>query len=156
MVMEKNTTLFILPRLLITLFLGFSMQSYQGSVKTEIPTVNYIPEHSILTKQTEKQDKNLLKGVWGRTDATGVVNISEVLDNGLLKTTFYSPKMINIEKAVWTNSSDVLRIYILLREDNYPGSSFSLNYMAEKDLLLGVYFDALTNESLTISFERIK
>jgi hypothetical protein len=133
-----------------------TMQSWQLSAKDEIPNANVVFENLTDTKCLDQQDENLIKGVWGRTDAVGEINISEILDNGLLKTTFYNPKMINIEKAIWTNSSDVLRIYILFREDKYPGSSFSLNYLPEKDLLLGVYFDALTNESYSVAFKRVK
>ncbi|WP_281322931.1 hypothetical protein [Flavobacterium aestivum] len=154
--MKKNTLLLRLSRLFVVLFLGFSIQSYQLNAKNRIAITKDVSEHSILIKQSRKADKNLIKGLWGRTEGVGEINISEVRDNGLLKATFCNPKSINIEKAVWTNSSDVLRIYILLREDNYPGSSFSLNYIAEKDLLLGVYFDALTNISYTVSFKRVK
>jgi hypothetical protein len=152
--MKKNTLLLRLSRLFAVLLLGFSIQSYQLNVKNRIAITTNIFEHSSSIEQ--KHDKNLIKGVWGRMDGTGEINISEVHDNGLLVAKFYNPKLINVEKAVWTNSSDVLRIYILFREDNYPGSSLSLNYMAEKDLLLGVYFDALTDRSYTVSFKRVK
>jgi hypothetical protein len=153
--MKKTTILLILSRFFVILFL-LPMQSYQLSAKNEITNTHDAFENLTGTKHTDQQDENLIKGVWGRTDAVGEINISEVLNNGLLKATFYNPKMITIEKAVWTNSSDVLRIYILFREDKYPGSSFSLNYLPEKDLLLGVYFDALTNESHSVSFKRVK
>jgi hypothetical protein len=154
--MKKITLQLRLSRLFVILFLVLSTQYYQLSARNEIPNAYGIFEHSCTIDQSKKQDKKLIKGVWGRADAAGEINISEVLDNGLLKATFCNPKSINIEKAVWTNSSDVLRIYILFREDNYPGSSFSLNYLAEKDLLLGIYFDALTNESNTVTFKRVK
>jgi hypothetical protein len=111
-------------------------------------------ENRTIIQHPKKQDKNLLKGIWQRTDASGELTISEIMDNGFLTATYGNPKGINIEKAVWLNTSDVLRIYILFREDLYPGSSFSLNYLPEKDQLLGTYFDALTNESYTVSFKR--
>lgn len=156
MVMKKNTIIFFLSRSFVTLFIGFAVQSCHLNAKTEISKANGVLENSTSMIQPQRQGVNLLKGIWGRTEGPGEINISEVVDNGVLKATFYNPKLINIEKAVWTNSSDVLRIYILLREDNYLGSSFSLNYIAEKDILLGVYFDALTNESYTTSFKRVK
>jgi hypothetical protein len=153
--MKKTTILSILSGLFVILFI-VPMQSWQLSAKNENPNANVVFENLTGTKHPDQQDEDLIKGVWGRSDAADEINISEILNNGLLKATFYNPKMINIEKAVWTNSSDVLRIYILLREDKYPGSSFSLNYLPEKDLLLGVYFDALTNESHAVTFNRVK
>jgi hypothetical protein len=154
--MKNNTLLLRLSGLFVILFLAMSMKSYQISARNEMPNANGIFEYRSPMERCKILDKNLIKGVWGRTDGAGEINISVVLDNGLLTATFCNPKSITIEKAVWTNSSDVLRIYIIFREDNYPGSSFSLNYLAEKDLLLGVYFDALTNESQTVTFKRIK
>lgn len=152
--MKKITRLLRLSWLYVIPFLTLPTESYQLSAKNRVSTIDATFEHPHLIKH--KRDKNLIKGVWGRTDGEGEINISGVLDNGLLTAKFYNPKSINIEKAVWTNSSDVLRIYILFREDDYPGSSFSLNYIAEKDLLIGVYFDALTNESYTVTFKRVK
>jgi hypothetical protein len=154
--MKNNTLLLRLSWLFVILFLVLCMQSCQLSARNENINTNGALEHKSPIERSKKLDKKLIKGVWGRTDGAGEINISEVLDNGLLTATFCNPKSINIEKAVWTNSSEVLRIYILFREDNYPGSSFSLNYLAEKDLLLGVYFDALTNKSQTVTFKRIK
>jgi hypothetical protein len=151
----KKITLLLRPSwLYVILFLAFPTESYQLSAKNRVLTIDATFEHPNPIEQ--KRDKNLIKGVWGRTDGEGEINISGVFDNGLLTAKFYNSKSINIEKAVWTNSSDVLRIYILFREDNYPGSSFSLNYIAERDLLIGVYFDALTNESNTVTFKRVK
>jgi hypothetical protein len=152
-VMKKTT---LQSRMSVLLFLLVSMQHSQLSAKNELTNVA-IPtsENTTIIQHPEKQDKNLLKGIWQRTDAAGELTISEIQDNGFLNATYYNPKGITIEKAVWLNSSDVLRIYILFREDKYPGSSFSLNYMIEKDMLLGTYFDALTNESYTVSFKRV-
>jgi hypothetical protein len=154
--MKKNIILIILPRLLVFLFLGLSMESYQLNTKSALPYKNSTSGYLSFIEQPKNKGRNLIKGVWGRTDGPGEINISEVMDNGVLKVTFYNPKLINIEKAVWTNSSDVLRIHILLKEDSYPGSSFSLNYLPEKDLFIGVYFDGLTKESYPVSFKRVK
>jgi len=151
----KKTT--ILLNLFVFLFLLSSMQHYHLSAKNKITNlVTPSFENSTVIQHPEKQDKNLLKGIWERTDTIGEINISEILDNGFLNASYCNPRGINIEKAIWLNTSEVLRIYILFREDKYPGSSFSLNYLAEKDLLLGTYFDALTNESYTVSFKRVK
>jgi hypothetical protein len=154
--MKKNTILIILPGLFVFLFVGLPMQSYQLNTKSELSYANCVLDYLSPIEQPKNKGKNLLKGVWGRADGPGEINISEVLDNGVLKATFYNPKLINMEKAVWTNSSDVLRIYILLRDDSNPGSGFSLNYSPEKDLLVGAYFDALTNESYPVTFKRVK
>lgn len=139
------------------LFMLLATPQYQLSAKNKIPRYASPSFKNLpIRPYGQKQDKNLLKGIWERTDAAGELKISEILPNGALRCTFTNPKSITIEKAVWSNTSDVLRIHILFREDSYPGSSFSLNYIAEKDQLLGTYFDALTNESYAVSFKRVK
>jgi hypothetical protein len=151
--MENKSPLLSLSRLLVILFL---VTSYKLSARNDCRNPILSFKNYILIEESKSQDKNLLKGVWGRRDGLGEINISEVIDNGVLKATFYNPKLINIEKSTWLNSSGVLRIHILFREDNYPGSTFSLNYIAEKDVLVGVYFDAVTNESYTVTFDRVR
>lgn len=154
--MKNNAIIIILSRLFVFLFVGLSMQSYQLNASNKLPDVNVAFEDLSSIEQPKNKDQNLIKGVWARIDGPGEINISQVMDNGLLKVTFYNPKLVNIEKAVWTNSAEVLRIYILLRDDSYPGSGFSLNYSSEKDLLVGFYYDALINESFAVTFKRVK
>lgn len=154
--MKKYVILIILSRLFVFLFIGLSMQFHQLNAQNKLPDINGVFEDLSSIEQPKNKDKNLIKGVWARIDGPGEINISQVMDNGLLKVTFYNPKLVNIEKAVWTNSSEVLRIYILLRDDSYPGSGFSLNYSSEKDLLVGFYYDALINESYGVTFKRVK
>ena len=105
---------------------------------------------------TEIQDKNLIKGNWERVDAAVELHISRLRDNGLLEVNYLNSKFIFIEKAGWTNSSDVLRLFVIYRQDDNPGYSLSLNYLAEKDLLVGAYVDGSNNLSYNVTFKRIK
>jgi hypothetical protein len=130
-------------------------QSFDLNAKNTRSTPLAISKTSPPKEYFQGQDRNLIKGVWGRVDAAGEIKITEVLHGGSLKSTFYNPKLIAIEKSIWTNSSGVLRVYILLREDDYPGSSFTLNYVAVRDVLVGVYYDALTQKSYPVTFERV-
>ena len=115
---------------------------------------------SFTTNQTQLKgksiDKNLLLGNWVRTDADYKIKISEVAKDGKLKAGYFNPKSINVSKANWTNSKDVLKILIELRDENYPGSTYNLTYYPEKDMLSGKYFQAVTGESFDILFSRVK
>ncbi len=39
---------------------------------------------------------------------------------------------------------------------NYPGSTYTLTYVADKDLLVGIYYQALQQQSFEVYFERMR
>ena len=106
--------------------------------------------------QIKHQDKNLINGNWQRDDAPVELHISKLLKNGALEVNYLNSKIISIEKAGWTDSSDVLRLFVIYRQDENPGYSLKLNYLEEKDLLIGVYVDGSDSRSYNVTFKRIK
>ena len=115
-------------------------------VKTDIPAA----------KQKMPADKNRLVGNWERTDYPYKISISAVQDDGNLKAGYFNPKSINVGKATWNNGDGILKIYVELRDVNYPGSNYKLNYDAEKDALAGEYFQAVQGITLEVAFTRAK
>ncbi len=115
---------------------------------------------SFTTNQTQTKgksiDKKVLLGNWVRTDADYKIKISEVAKDGKLKAGYFNPKSINVSKATWKNEKGVLKIYIELRDENYPGSNYNLTYSPEKDMLAGKYFQAVTGETYDVLFTRTK
>lgn len=109
-------------------------------------------KHSSLTIQ----DKNLIKGNWQKDNSAVELHISKILKNGGLEVNYLNSKFIFVEKAGWTESSDILRLFVIYRQDDDPGYSLSLNYLAEKDLLVGVYVDGLDKRSYDVTFRRIR
>lgn len=101
-------------------------------------------------------DKMLLRGNWVRTDADYKIKITEVSKDGKLKAGYFNPKSINVAKSSWTNTKGVLKLYIELRDENYPGSTYNLTYFPEKDMLSGKYFQAVTGETFDVLFARVK
>jgi len=113
-------------------------------------------ERSTPTAQPKPFDKDTLIGDWTRTDSPYQLKISEVLDDGTMKVGYFNPQSINVGKSSWKNSNGVLEIYVELRDVNYPGSSYTLYYFPEKDLLAGKYFQAVEGISYDIGFMRSK
>ena len=115
---------------------------------------------SFKTNQTQQKnntvDNKVLIGNWVRTDADYKIKITEVNAAGKLKAGYFNPKSINVAKATWTNTKGVLKIYIELRDENYPGSNYNLTYYPEKEMLAGTYFQAVTGETFDILFSRLK
>ena len=142
--MNKFLSLFLV--LGITLAFGFT------TLREDVLTRNLNP----MQQKNKAIDKKVLLGNWVRTDSDYKIKISEVAKEGKLKAGYFNPKSINVSKASWTNTKGVLKIYIELRDENYPGSIYNLTYFPEKDMLAGKYFQAVTGETYDILFSRVK
>jgi hypothetical protein len=97
-----------------------------------------------------------LAGTWMRPDGGYVLELKEVRSNGGLKARYYNPKQINVAKAEWRRTGDLLQVFIELRDVNYPGSTYTLVYSQETDRLEGYYYQALQGQTFSIGFIRIK
>ena len=101
-------------------------------------------------------DKNKLVGEWTRTDASYQIKITELLDDGTMKAGYFNPKSIKVGSAMWAFADGVLKIYIELKDENYPGSNYNLIYDPERDLLSGKYFQAVERVTYDVGFARAK
>ena len=104
--------------------------------------------------QPNAADKSQLVGIWNRTDAPYRIQISELLDDGKMKAAYFNPKSINVSKAGWVNTGGVIKIYVELRDQNYPGSNYNLTYIPERDLLAGIYYQAVEGTTFDVEFVR--
>ena len=134
------------------LVLGISLAFGFTTLREDVLTRNLNP----MQQKNKAIDKKVLLGNWVRTDSDYKIKISEVAKEGKLKAVYFNPKSINVSKASWTNTKGVLKIYIELRDENYPGSIYNLTYFPEKDMLAGKYFQAVTGETYDILFSRVK
>jgi hypothetical protein len=111
---------------------------------------------TVKPQKQETFDISILVGDWIRTDADYRIKISELLDDGRLKANYFNPEEINVDKAGWIFSDGTMKIYIELRDENYPGSNYNLIYYPDKDLLAGKYFQAVEGVTYDVGFFRKK
>lgn len=114
------------------------------------------PVFSILAEPAKASKSDLLMGNWIRTDSNYRIEISQVSSDGKLKALYLNPKSINVSKAEWREMDGELRVYIELRDENYPGSNYKIVYQPEKDRLAGYYFQAVEGTTFEVEFARIK
>ena len=101
-------------------------------------------------------DKNLLVGDWIRTDGSYLIKINNVNEDGTLEAQYFNPNPINVESAKWGKYQGNLKITIVLRDQNYPGSTYSINYLPDGDYLAGEYFQAVERSTFYVEFARNK
>jgi hypothetical protein len=114
-----------------------------------------IPPEEV-SKKINKPDNKLLVGNWLRTDAGYRILISQVNENGTLAAQYFNPNPINVGKANWEESNGSLKIILGLRDVNYPGSTYTLNYLPDRDILAGEYFQAVEGLTFYVEFTRNK
>ena len=128
----------------------------QQNVKEEKAESNSTTNAPVTQQQKKIAGKTMLVGDWTRTDAPYQIKITELLDDGNMKAVYFNPKSINVGTALWTSDNGILKIYIELRDENYPGSNYNLIYYPEKDLLAGKYFQAVEKVTYDVGFIRAK
>jgi len=97
-----------------------------------------------------------LQGRWQRTDGGYIIDIRGVDAAGKLTAAYFNPRPINVAKAEASMGGDTLRVFIELRDVNYPGSTYQLTYEVAADRLKGTYYQAALRESYDVDFARLK
>lgn len=107
-------------------------------------------------KTIPKVDFNRLKGRWQRPDGGYVIEIREVDSSGKINISYFNPKPINVSKSEASQDGEIVKVFIELRDVNYPGSTYQLIYDPRYDCLKGNYFQAALKENFDVYFERLK
>jgi hypothetical protein len=109
---------------------------------------------SAVLSNKKAADKNTLIGDWVRTDAEYLIRITQVNDDGTMSVQYFNPNPINVGKANWEASYGNLKIIVEMRDVNYPGSTYTLNYLPDRDMLAGEYYQAVEGLTFYVEFTR--
>ena len=106
---------------------------------------------------TEVQVKfQLLKGRWQRPDGGYVIEIKDIDTNGKMAAGYFNPWPINVSQAEAALDGTTLKVFIELRDVNYPGATYHLTYDPASDQLRGVYFQPKLQQRFDVFFVRIR
>jgi uncharacterized protein (DUF2147 family) len=97
-----------------------------------------------------------LKGRWQRPDGGYIVEIKSIAEDGAMDAAYFNPKSIHVSKAEASRDGDATKVFIELRDVNYPGSTYTLNYDPGSDQLKGVYYQAVEKQRFPVAFVRLK
>jgi hypothetical protein len=101
-------------------------------------------------------DARRLIGRWTRPDGGYIIEIRNLDANGLAEAGYFNPRPIHVSQAVVTRKNDALELFMELRDTGYPGSTYTLAYDAQRDLLAGIYYQAVMDQSFEVIFLRAK
>jgi len=97
-----------------------------------------------------------LEGRWQRADGGYILDIRAVNADGKLTAAYLNPRPINVGRAEAAMEGGALKVFVELRDVNYPGSTYRLTYDSAGDRLRGAYFQAALGETYEIEFARVK
>lgn len=97
-----------------------------------------------------------LVGKWERPDGGYVLEIRSVDAAGKMEAGYFNPDPIRVSKALAIQDGATTKVFIELRDVNYPGCTYSLTYDPQTDQLHGQYFQAAVEQTYDIAFARLK
>lgn len=98
----------------------------------------------------------VLRGKWRRPDGGYLVEVKSVDASGKMDATYANPRRINVSKAEASQDNGAIKVFIELRDANYPGSTYNLTYDPGTDQLQGIYFQAALQQQFEVFFVRVK
>lgn len=111
-----------------------------------------------LTSFPTSAEEGLLVGRWVRTDSNGgyTLEIRSATSDGRLDASYFNPNPINVGRSEWNKKEGSMTVVVELRDVNYPGSIYTLNYSKTNDQLIGTYFQAVESVNYDVAFARIR
>jgi hypothetical protein len=95
-----------------------------------------------------------LVGSWIRPDGGYQLEIRAAQKDGTLDVSYLNPQPINVSRAEWRQEGTSLKVLVVLNDVNYPGSTYTLDYLSDQDRLVGNYFQAVYQENYYVEFVR--
>ena len=103
-----------------------------------------------------KPEFQKLTGRWQRPDGAYILAISSVADSGAIDAGYFNPNPIHVAKAEASYDGEAAKVFIELRDVNYPGSTYTLTYDPASDQLRGLYYQAVEDQRFTVFFARMR
>ena len=138
-------SLVIVVLLVIVVTVIWTTQKKQQTPPPPVIAVTGQPDRTILQS---------LVGKWIRPDGGYVVLVRSVYPDGTIDAEYLNPRPIHISQAQASGDGDTARLFIELSDVGYPGSTYTLTYKRETDVLTGIYYQAVQGQEYDVLFVR--
>jgi len=106
--------------------------------------------------KTDHEGQARLVGRWLRPDGGYILEIRSAAPDGKLDAAYFNPRPIHVARAEWKARDGKLSVFVELRDVNYPGSTYSLQFLDAKDQMAGTYFQAAQQMTFDVEFVRMR
>ena len=109
-----------------------------------------------VTAPVENTKPETLNGRWVRTDSDGayILTIQGAAAGGKLEAGYFNPNPIHVGQATWRHHNNRILLVVELQDENYPGSTYTLQYDPGQDQLTGTYYQAIEGMNFEVAFTR--
>jgi len=102
----------------------------------------------------QQQQFNNILGKWVRMDGGYVIKVNDILPDGTVETTYFNPASIHVSESRVSMWKGLVKLFVKLQDQRYPGSTYTLFYYTEKDALAGFYYQAELEQTFEVVFLR--
>jgi len=95
-----------------------------------------------------------LIGRWLRPDGGYIIEIRKIGADGWMEAAYLNPRPINVARAEASWKKGKQEVFIELQDTGYPGSTYTLDYQPDQDVLTGIYFQAALKQTFEVVFVR--
>jgi len=95
-----------------------------------------------------------LIGRWLRPDGGYIIEIRSISTDGRMEAAYLNPRPINVARAEASWKKGKQEVFIELQDTGYPGSTYTLDYQPDQDVLAGIYFQAALKQTFEVVFVR--
>ena len=96
-----------------------------------------------------------LVGKWNRPNEPYILEIKRIGSDGKAEATYSNPNPIHVARAEVAADDAGAKVFVELRDENYPGCTYRLRYEPERDMLYGEYFQAMMGQTHEVVFVRL-
>jgi hypothetical protein len=96
-----------------------------------------------------------IKGKWMRADGGYILEFKQLKPNNELDVAYFNPNPIHVGKARMYEERGFTKVFVELQDVNYPGSRYTLILNADKNQLVGNYFQATQQVDYEVAFEKM-
>ncbi len=101
-------------------------------------------------------DPQKLVGKWARTDGDYLLDVRRVGEDGRAEVVYLNPRPINVSKAEVKVEGGAVRLFVELRDQGYPGSTYTLTLDSRLEALKGTYVQPAQGQRFDVAFVRTK
>ncbi len=147
---------------ILTVFMPFGAIALVLAILLFASASSVIAEDSSPGKESKSVEANsvapfnVLLGRWVRPDGGYQLVVKSIETKGKLDAMYANPNILPFSKAEASLDGKTIKVFLELRAGGYNGSTYTLTYDPLRDVLKGVYFQAVAQEQYEIFFERVK
>lgn len=116
----------------------------------------YLAVMQIIDSEPSAQagDFNVIAGQWDRIDGSYSLQVQDVMSDGTVRVGYFNPGAVRVAESRVATQEGRIRLFVRLRDKDYPDCTYTLFYYPEEDVLAGAYYQAAVDRTYEVVFVR--